>query len=181
MPRVHIDHISMCVHDLEQAIADWHDLLGVLSPEHTVQVTRGEGADVLDGTPMVWATFQNPDPYGVSIQLWAAGAEDTWVQKVLAKRGEFVHHIAFLSDDFGHTVQQCQEAGLPVLYDTHSNPDSMPWLHWNFIPEKKTHGVLIELATRYQSVGDRWYPHPGNAENQQLALDLNDRYYGDGR
>lgn len=177
MASVHIDHIAMCVNDLEQAIADWHELLGVLSPGHTVQVTRGQGADVLDGTPMTWATFQNPDPTGVSIQLWAAGAEGTWVDKVLAKRGEFVHHIAFLSDDFGHTVQECKEAGLPLLYEDSSHPDSMPWLKWNFIPESKTHGVLIELATRYQSVEDRWYPHPANAENDEMAAELRRRYH----
>jgi methylmalonyl-CoA/ethylmalonyl-CoA epimerase len=176
MPRVHIDHVSMCVWDLDKAIEDWTDILKVLSPEHTMQVTRGEGSG--DGVPMVWATFQNPDPYGVSIQLWAPGAPDTWVHKVLRKRGEFVHHIAFLSDDFGHTVQQCREAGLPILLDENSGPDTMPWLGWNFIPESKAHGVLIELATRYQAIGDRWYPHPGNAENQHLHEEQRKRYYG---
>jgi methylmalonyl-CoA/ethylmalonyl-CoA epimerase len=175
--RVHIDHVAMCVWDLDKAIADWTDILNVLSPGHTMQVTRGEGADVVDETPMIWATFQNPDPYGVSIQLWSAGAEDTWVQKVLAKRGEFVHHIAMLSDNFGHTIQECKDAGLPLVYDTHSNPDTMPWLLWNFIPEDKAHGTLIELATRYHAVGDRWYPHPGNAENGELVQELNERYY----
>lgn len=179
MPSVHIDHVAMCVWDLDKAIEDWTDILRVLSPKHTLQLTRGEGADVVDGTPMVWATFQNPEPTGVSIQLWAPGAEDTWVQKVLRKRGEFVHHIAMVSDDFGHTIEQCKEAGLPLLYDSHSNPDTMPWLHWNFIPEAKAHGVLIELATRYFAVGDRWYPHPGNAENADLRKELDARYYGD--
>jgi len=178
MARVHIDHVSMCVHDLDQAIADWADILRVLAPGHESRLTRGEGNG--DGVPMVWATFQNPEPEGVSIQLWAPGAPDTWVHKVLAKRGEFVHHIAFLSDDFGHTVEQCREAGLPILLAENSGPDTMPWLGWNFIGEQKAHGVLVELATRYQTVGDRWYPHPGNAENAELARDLRARYYGAG-
>jgi methylmalonyl-CoA/ethylmalonyl-CoA epimerase len=175
MPRVHIDHVSLCVRDLEQAIADWSDILGVLSPEHAVGLTRGGGTG--DGVPMVWATFQNPDPTGVSIQLWAPGAPDTWVHKVLAKRGEFVHHIAFLSDDFGHTVQQCRAAGLPVLLDEDSGPDTMPWLRWNFIGEEKAHGTLIELATRYAVLDDRWYPHPGNAENAHLRDALRAEHY----
>ncbi len=177
MARVHIDHVSMCVWDLEVAIADWTDILDVLSPAHTIQVTRGHGADEIDGTPMVWATFQNPDPYGVSIQLWGPGAEDTWVQKVLTKRGEFVHHIAFISDDFGHTIEECKEAGLPLVYPDHdSGPDTAPWLRWNFIGEEKAHGTLIELATRYQAVGDRWVPHPGNPENAHLEQELRERY-----
>ena len=177
MPGVHIDHVAMCVNDLEQAIDDWNDLLGVLSPGHAEHMTRGRGD--ADGTPMVWATFQNPDPLGVSIQLWAPGAPGTWVHKVLAKRGEFVHHIAFLSDDFGHTIEQCREAGLPLVLDENSNPDTMPWLKWNFIPEEKTHGVLIELATRYQAIDGRWYPHPGNAENAPHVEKMRERYYSD--
>lgn len=167
----------MCVNDLEKAIEDWRDILNVLTPEIAEHMTRGEGA--ADDTPMVWATFQNPDPYGVSIQLWAPGAEDTWVHRLLAKRGEFVHHIAFLSDNFGHTVEQCREFGLPIVLDENSHPDTMPWLHWNFIPEEKAHGVLIELATRYQAVDGRWYPHPGNAENKHLVTEGHEKYYSE--
>lgn len=175
MTRVHIDHVAMCVKDLDKAIADWNDILGVLTPGHTEQITYGAGTS--DGTPMVWATFQNPDPRGVSIQLWAPGADNTWVHKVLAKRGEFVHHIAFLSSNFGHTIEQCRAADLPLLLDENSSPDTMPWLGWNFIPEDKAHGVLIELATRYQAAGDRWLPHPGNAEQPELRDEMQKRFY----
>ncbi|GGJ35442.1 VOC family protein [Streptomyces brasiliensis] len=175
MTHVYIDHISMCVKDLDTAIADWKDILGVLTPGHNEQITYGEGTS--DGTHMVWATFQNPDPTGVSIQLWAPGSENSWVHKVLAKRGEFVHHIAFLSSNFGHTVEQCRAADLPLLLDEDSHPDTMPWLQWNFIPEDKAHGVLIELATRYQAAGDRWLPHPGNAEQPELLKEMKDRFY----
>jgi methylmalonyl-CoA/ethylmalonyl-CoA epimerase len=177
MARIHIDHVSMCVWDLEKAIADWTDILNVLSPEHACRLTTGGGTG--DGVKMIWATFQNPNPEGVSIQLWAPGEPDTWVHKVLKKRGEFVHHIAFLSDDFGHTVEQCREAGLPIVLDENSGPDTMPWLGWNFINEQKAHGVLIELATRYQPIGDRWYPHPGNAENAHLLAAMKQQYHNE--
>lgn len=177
MPGVHIDHVSMCVNDLEVAIDDWRDILNVLTPEIAVHLTRGQGD--ADGTPMIWATFQNPDPLGVSIQLWAPGAPDTWVHKVLAKRGEFVHHIAFLSDNFGHTIDQCREAGLPLVLDENSNPDTMPWLKWNFIPEEKAHGVLIELATRYDAIDGLWYPRTANAENTATVAEMRKKYYSE--
>ena len=176
MPRVHIDHVSMCVWDLDAAIADWTDIL---------QRALARARDAADArwrrraTACRWCgrRSRTRTPRACSIQLWAPGAPDTWVHKVLAKRGEFVHHIAFLSDDFGHTVEQCREAGLPVLLDENSGPDTMPWLAWNFIGEEKAHGVLIELATRYQAIGDKWYPHPGNAENAELRDELTKRYY----
>lgn len=174
MARVHIDHIALCVRDLERAIDDWREILGVLAPDHADWLTRGEGTS--EGTPMVWATFQNPDPLGVSIQLWAPAEPGSWVDKVLDRRGEFVHHIAFLSEDLGHTLEECRDRGLPLLLEQASSPDTMPWLQWNFIGEEKAHGVLIELATRYLAAGESWYPHPGNRENEELREELRKQY-----
>jgi methylmalonyl-CoA/ethylmalonyl-CoA epimerase len=164
--RVHIDHVALCVWDLEQAVADWSDILRVLSPEHVSGLTRGRGTG--DGVTMEWATFQNPDPQGVSIQVWAPASPGSWVHKVLAKRGEFVHHICFASDDFAQTMSECRKAGLPIVLDEDSGPEEEPWMRWNFITMQKAHGTLIELGRRYLTVGDKWYPHPGNAENSEL-------------
>ena len=137
MPNIFIDHISFLVRDLDQRASDWATLLGVLSPGHLDQVTEGEGADVQEGVRMRWCTFQNPDPTGVSIQLWTASEPGTWVDKVLDKRGEYVHHVCFLSDDFDTMCSDLAAAGVPLLLDAPSNPDTMPWLKWNFVPVRQ--------------------------------------------
>ncbi len=173
---IHIDHISILVKDLATAEKDWREILEVLSPEHLESVTRGHGADEADGTPMKWVTFQNPDPTGISIQLWAAAESGHWPDKVLAKKGEYVHHIAFCSDDFAAMAQRVKAAGLPLVQEQASSPDTQPWLKWNFIPPAKTHGPLLELATRYLTVGEAWLPHPANAENAPLADELTHRF-----
>ena len=108
--------------DLDKARADWSDLLGVLSPGHLDQVTEGEGADVQEGVRMRWCTFQNPNPTGVSIQLWTASEPGTWVDKVLDKRGEYVHHVCFLSDDFDRMCTDLRGAGVPLLLDAAEQP-----------------------------------------------------------
>ena len=176
MPNIFIDHISFLVRDLDQAVSDWRDILTVLSPEHLERVTHGAGKDGDDGVPMKWCTFQNPDPHGVSIQLWAAQEPGTWVDKVLDKRGEYVHHVCFLSDDFDTMCSDLAAAGVPLLLDAPSNPDTMPWLKWNFVPSDKTHGTLLELATRYLPCGNRWIAHPGNVENLELGNELRTRF-----
>ena len=159
MAGVHIDHVSICVRDLEAAIGDWREILEVLSPEHARRLTRGEGTDA--GTAMRWATFQHPDPEGVSIQLWAPADADSWVHKLLDQRGDFVHHIAFCCDDLDATLAACRAAGLPLVQDTEGFPEEMPWLRWNFLPPDKAHGTLVEIATRYAVAGDRWVQPPG--------------------
>ena len=85
-------------------------------------MTEGEGADVQEGVRMRWCTFQNPNPTGVSIQLWTASEPGTWVDKVLDKRGEYVHHVCFLSDDFDTMCSDLAAAGVPLLLDAPSNP-----------------------------------------------------------
>jgi methylmalonyl-CoA/ethylmalonyl-CoA epimerase len=179
MPNIFIDHISFLVRDLDKARADWAHLLGVLSPGHLDQVTEGEGADVQEQVRMRWCTFQNPDPTGVSIQLWTAAEPGTWVDKVLDKRGEYVHHVCFLSDDFERMCADLRSAGVPLLLDAPSNPDTMPWLKWNFVPADKTHGTLLELATRYLPCGNRWVAHPGNVENLEFGEELRKRFAHD--
>ena len=144
-----------------------------------MSVTRGEGQDDVDGTPMKWVTFQNPDPTGVSIQLWSPAEPGHWPDKVLAKKGEYVHHIAFCSDNFDKMIDDCRDAEIPVVLDEPSNPNTQPWLKWNFISPEKAHGPLIELATRYLAGGENWLPHPGNAENSELLGELEDRFVAD--
>lgn len=176
---IYIDHISLLVNDLDQAEADWREILEVLSPGHLDKVTRGQGADEADGTPMKWVTFQNPEPTGVSIQLWSPAEPGYWPDKVLAKKGEYVHHIAFLSDNFGAMIDKLRDKNIPLVLDEASAPNTQPWLRWNFIPPAKAHGPLIELATRYLAVRDTWLPHPDNAENAALADDLESKYVVD--
>lgn len=175
---IHLDHVSLLVKDLDQAEADWSRILEALSPGHTAQITRGEGLDETDGTPMRWLTFQNPDPRGVSIQLWSPAEPGHWPDKVLERRGEHVHHLAFCSDDFDGMIDRVREAGLPLVLDEASHPDTQPWLRWNFLPPSVAHGPLIELATRYLAVGEEWLPHPDNAEHSDLAAELHDRFAG---
>jgi len=72
-----------------------------------------------------------------------------------------------------------RSAGVPLLLDEPSHPDTMPWLKWNFVPSDKTHGTLLELATRYLPCGNRWVAHPGNAENLALGEELRQRFAHD--
>ncbi len=158
----------MCVHDLDKAIADWTDILSVLSPEHAMRLTRGGGEG--DGVPMIWATFQNPDPEGCSIQLWAPGrAGHLGAQGAGQARGVRPPHRLPVRRLRAHGASSAATPGCPCCWRRTAGPDTMPWLAWNFIGEEKAHGVLIELATRYQAVGDKWMPHPGNAENAAPA------------
>ncbi len=160
MPEMRLDHISFLVRDLDAAVVKWRGLLGILDPEQGKGITYGEGLE--GGEHMRWATFVNPK--GCSIQLFETRSEDGFLKKVLDRRGEHVHHVAFLSSNVEETVDQLREAEVPIVQEENTAPDSMPWLKWNFVPPDYAGGVLIEVAQRYAVEGDTWVPVPGDPQ-----------------
>jgi len=159
MPEMRLDHISFLVRDLDEAVEKWRKLLGILDPVQSEGITYGEGVE--GGEHMRWATFVNPK--GCSIQLFETRGEG-FLKKILDRRGEIVHHVAFLSSDVEQTVEELREADIPLVQEENTAPDTMPWLKWNFVPPEYVGGVLIEVAQRYDVDGGEWVPVPGDPQ-----------------
>ena len=160
MPDMRFDHVALLVNDLDESVEKWRALLAVLDPEQAAEVVYGEGEE--NGEKMRWATFVKPG--GTAIQLFAPAGEGGFLRKVLERRGEIVHHLAFLSSDVDGTVSQLREQGFPILQDEQTAPDTYPWLRWNFVPPDWSGGVLIEVAQRYQVDDGKWAPVEGDPQ-----------------
>ncbi len=150
MPKLKFDHVSFIVRNLEQAVNDYREILEVLDPEQAKEIVWGEGVE--QGYKLRWATFNNPD--GASLQFFES--ENPADLKLLEKYGERVHHIAFTSNEIERTVEDLDRAGVPLTSKKLTNPSNMPWLKWTFVPPKKAHGVLIEVARRYRVENGQW-------------------------
>jgi methylmalonyl-CoA/ethylmalonyl-CoA epimerase len=160
MPEMRLDHIALMVEDLDAAVATWRRLLSVLDPAQGARITWGEGEE--NGERMRWATFVNPG--GCAIQLFAPLTEGGFLKRSLAKRGEHVHHVAFLSSDVDATCAELRDAGVPLVQDGQTGPDTMPWLRWNFVHPRDASGVLVEVAQRYRVDGEAWAPVEGDPQ-----------------
>jgi methylmalonyl-CoA/ethylmalonyl-CoA epimerase len=158
MPEIRLDHIALMVEDLDAAVRTWRRLLGVLDPAQGEGITYGEGEEA--GERMRWATFVNPA--GCAIQLFEPLTRDGALRRALARRGEHVHHVAFLSSDVDATCDELRESGVPLVQEQQTGPNTMPWLRWNFVHPRDTHGVLVEVAQRYRVEGERWVPVEGD-------------------
>jgi len=162
VPEMRLDHISLLVWDLDAAVERWQKLLRILDPDQADRIAWGEG--VQGGEQMRWATFVSTRQNGCQIQLFESRTEGGFLRRILEKRGEIVHHVAFLSSDVDATVEELRQAGVPLVQEAQTAPDTMPWLKWNFIPPDYTHGVLVEVAQRYRVEGDRWVPVEGDPQ-----------------
>ena len=134
MPR-RIDHVAIIVRNIDQALAFYRDILGILP---------GEIRDV--PTEQVRIAFLPlGGPGGSEIELIEPTVPDSSLAKFLEKRGEGLHHICLEVDNIEVALQEMQERGAPVL-------DQQPRVAAEgraiFVHPKGTNGVLLELLEK---------------------------------
>jgi methylmalonyl-CoA/ethylmalonyl-CoA epimerase len=166
MPSGPFAHVCLLVENLERAIEDWTRILGVLDPGQLGEpLVRYEdfagGAD----SGMRWATFVSR--HGCEIQF-IQPAPDTPLGRRLAKLGEHVHHLCFTTPDVPGALDKLAAQGIERASggQVFSDP-GMPWQRWGWVSARSAHGVLLEVASPYESRQDgRWHPvannEPGN-------------------
>lgn len=80
----------------------------------------------------------------VNIELLEPLSSDSPIQTFLEKRGEGIHHIAYLVKDISKTLNSLKEKGLSLIDEkprSGSHGTKIAFLH-----PKSTFGVLIELV-----------------------------------
>jgi methylmalonyl-CoA/ethylmalonyl-CoA epimerase len=157
MPHGPIAHICFLVHDLDKAIEDWTKILGVLDPgqleKRLVRYDEFDGG----GDRLSWATFVSD--HGAEIQLMQPDP-NSHLGKRLAKKGEHVHHICFTTRDLDGSLRKLQDRGIELTGQISQDPN-MQWQRWGWVSSASAHGVLLEVASPYETHNDGlWHPVP---------------------
>jgi methylmalonyl-CoA/ethylmalonyl-CoA epimerase len=126
-----IDHVGIAVHDIDEALAIYRDVLGMPLVHREIVAEQGVDAallDVGDG----------------HIELLAALGPDTAIGKFLAKRGPGLHHVAYRVSDIEQTLAALSEAGTRLI-------DERPRIGIRssrvaFLHPASTGGVLTEIV-----------------------------------
>ncbi|GLU37372.1 VOC family protein [Pseudomonas sp. NBRC 100443] len=157
MPSGPFAHVCLLVHDLDQAIADWDRILDVLDPaQRREPIVRYEDFASAADSGLRWATYVNP--HGSEIQF-IQPAPGTPLGRRLEKHGEHVHHLCFTTQDVPGSLARLADSGIELASRETYVDDEMPWQRWGWVSAKSAHGVLIEVASPYESHGDgRWHP-----------------------
>lgn len=125
-----IDHIGIAVQNIHDALAFFHDALGM-------QLERVESEE--GGRTQV--AFL---PVGTSdVELVEPQDADSGLAKFLAKRGEGVHHICFEVDDIDAALARLKEKGAQLIDETPR--ENAQGMRYAFVHPKSAHGVLVEL------------------------------------
>ncbi|MCX2492315.1 methylmalonyl-CoA epimerase [Pedobacter sp. PF22-3] len=126
-----IEHIGIAVKDLDHSIAIYEKLLNT-DCYKTEQV-----ASELVNTAF-FKTGEN------KVELLQATAADSAIAKFIEKKGEGIHHIAFLVDDILAEMERLHKEGFVLLSDSPKRGADNKMVC--FVHPKDTSGVLIEIC-----------------------------------
>jgi len=126
-----IEHIGVAVKDLNRSIAIYEKLLNT-DCYKTEQV-----ASELVNTAF-FKTGEN------KVELLQATAPDSAIAQFIDKKGEGIHHIAFLVDDILAEMERLHKEGFVLLSDSPKKGADNKMVC--FVHPKDTNGVLIEIC-----------------------------------
>lgn len=129
--KMRIDHVTIAVNNLDDAVKEYQAALGVHEVEFETVETEGVRVAILH--------LDNS-----RIELMEATKETSPIKKFLTTKGEGLHHIALETDGIDGEVTRMKECGIKFLGDV--RPGSRG-TKITFIHPKSLHGVLAELCS----------------------------------
>jgi methylmalonyl-CoA/ethylmalonyl-CoA epimerase len=143
MKITRIDHVAVCVGEMDASLALWTSVLGAslrLGPRELVASQRTEAAFVL--TPAeaeACVELITPAEMG--------GARNDGLDKFLERNEgrSGLHHIAFAVDDLAAALRELDERGVPLI-DKVPRPGARGH-SVGFLHPKALGGVLVELVS----------------------------------
>ena len=126
-----LHHIAVAVKNIEEALGEYADVLGL--PRTEIQFIESQ---------QVKATLI---PVGdAEIELIEPTDPEGGIAKFLERRGEGLHHICFQVADVDHELSELEKKGLQLI-DKQSRPGLAGMV--GFLHPRSTKGVLTELCT----------------------------------
>lgn len=126
-----IDHVAIAVNNLDDAVKEYKNALGVDDVEFETVETEGVRVAILH--------LNNS-----RIELMEPTKESSPIKKFLTTKGEGLHHIALETDGIEKEVDRMKECGIRFLGEI--RPGSRG-TKITFIHPKSLHGVLVELCS----------------------------------
>ena len=128
-----IEHVAIAVSSLKEPSKVFGDILGIDNTSTEEIIDQKVVTDIFD-------TGRG------KVELLEATSEDSPISNFLEKRGNGVHHIAFLVDDLEIALKDLAESGIDLI-------DKSPRIGAEgmliaFLHPKSTGGVLVELCQK---------------------------------
>lgn len=129
-----VDHVGIAVADLDEAIAWYADIFGLVSTHTETNADQGVRE----------AMLAPPGDAGAAIQLLAPLRRDSPIAKFLDRNGPGIQQLAYRVRDIEAAMTTLRGKGVRLLYDEPRRGTASSRI--NFLHPKDTGGVLVELV-----------------------------------
>ena len=126
-----IDHIAIAVNNLEAAVKQYQQALGI--KEVIYETVESEGVK------LAIIKLENG-----RIELMQPTRDDSPIKKFLEKKGEGLHHMALATDNIEKEYERMEGCGIQFLGKIRDGSEGTKIV---FIHPKSLHGVLVELCS----------------------------------
>ena len=131
---VAVDHVGIAVADLDEAIAWYGSVFGLVATHTETNEEQGVREAMLSA----------PGDSGAAIQLLAPLRPDSPIGRFLDRSGPGIQQMAYRVVDIDATCAALRERGLRLLYDAPRRGTAGSRI--NFLHPKDAGGVLVELV-----------------------------------
>jgi len=129
-----VDHVAVCVADLDEAIAHWREAFGLSPAVREVVAAQGTEAVLLP---------TSGDATAASVELISPRGKAS-LERFLERRGPGLHHIAIEVEGLDDALGFLKLLGVPLIDDV---PRAGARGHRvAFVHPRATGGVLVELV-----------------------------------
>ena len=128
-----IEHVAIAVSSLKEPSKVFGDILGIDNTSTEEVIDQKVVTDIFD-------TGRG------KVELLEATSDDSPISNFLEKRGNGVHHIAFLVDDLEIALKNLAESGIDLI--DRSPRIGAEGMLIAFLHPKSTGGVLVELCQK---------------------------------
>ena len=128
-----IEHVAIAVSSLKEPSKVFGDILGIDNTSTEEVVDQKVVTDIFD-------TGRG------KVELLEATSEDSPISNFLEKRGNGVHHIAFLVDNLEIALKDLAESGIDLI--DRSPRIGAEGMLIAFLHPKSTGGILVELCQK---------------------------------
>ena len=127
-----IDHVAICVKDVDEAVAKYKQVLGLEPAVREVVASQKTEAVLL---PIGETSLELISPRG-----------NEGLEKFLEKRGPGLHHVTLRVDDIRGALARLKDRGVRLIDE--SPREGAEGALIAFVHPASTHGVLVELKQR---------------------------------
>ena len=142
-----VAQIAIVVRDLEKAVEVYSRLLGMEKPNIIISEEFDFAQTEYHGEPSqarVRMAFFNLGQ--VSLELMQPVGEPSAWKDVLDKRGEGLHHIAFLVDDTDAALQYLDAQGMPMIQQGQYTGGQ-----YTYVDSEPQLGIMLELLENFNA------------------------------